>query len=149
MGGCPVVARAERLRHHAQMTPPRILIVIPAHWTRALLRAELREAGYDAVGARDLLEALAGDPAPPGPVRLILLDQEALAAGDEQLLEDLLARLRQRYPGALMVLLTSATHKAPEGPFQQVLRRPMSIADIVRAIERVVPLPPGERRPLD
>lgn len=131
------------------MTPPRILIVIPVHWTRALLRAELREAGYDAIGARDLLEALSVDPGQPAPLRLILLDQSSLTAGDGELLRDMLDRLRHRHPAALMVLLASATHKAPDGPFQQVLRRPMSIADIVRAIERVVPLPPGERHPLD
>jgi CheY-like chemotaxis protein len=131
------------------MTPPRVLIVMPVHWTRALLRAELREAGYDAVGARDLLEAMAADPGQPAPVQLILIDQASLTAGDEQLLRELLDRLRNRHPTASMVLLASATHKAPEGPFQQVLRRPMSIADIVRAIEQVVPLPAGARHPLD
>ena len=143
------VAPPEPRRHDARMTPPRVLIVIPAQWTRALLRAELRESGYDAAGARDLLEALGSGSEAADPVRLILLDQDALAAGDAKLLHDLLDRLRARHPSAVMVLLAGATHKAPEGPFQQVLRRPMSIADIVRAIERVVPLPPGERRPLD
>lgn len=33
------------------MLAPRVLILQPDHWPRALLRAELREAGYDAVGA--------------------------------------------------------------------------------------------------
>jgi CheY-like chemotaxis protein len=129
------------------MTPPRVLIVIPAQWTRALLRAELRERGYDAVGTRDLLEALGA--AAPEPIALILVDQEALAAGDEQLLQELLGRLRARHAGARMILHAGATHKAPAGPFEQVLRRPMSIADIVRAIEQVVPLPSGARHPLD
>ena len=144
----PVAPRG-RGRNDEKMKPPRVLIVIPAQWTRALLRAELRESGYDAVGARDLLEALGAGPEIPDPVRLILLDQEALTAGDAQLLHELLDRLRTRHPAACLVLLAGATHRAPEGPFEQVLRRPMSIADIVRAIERVVPLPPEARHPLD
>lgn len=131
------------------MTPPRLLIVIPAQWARALLRAQLRESGYDAVGARDLLEALGTASEAAEPIRLILVDQEALSTGDAHLLHDLLDRLHTRHPDAPIVLLTGATHEAPEGPFEQVLRRPMSIADIVRAIERVVPLPPGARHPLD
>jgi CheY-like chemotaxis protein len=143
------VAPPEKRHHDEQMSPPRVLIVIPAQWTRALLRAELRESGYDAVGARDLLEALGTGSEGPEPVRLILLDQEALAAGDAELLRDLLDRLRERHPGASLVLLAGTTHKAPDGPFEQVLRRPMSIDDIVRAIERVVPLPPEARHPLD
>jgi CheY-like chemotaxis protein len=129
----------------SQAMAPGILIVMPAHWTRALLRAQLRECGYDAVGARDLLEALGLSAA----VRLILVDQDALSEGDERLLSDLLHRLHAHHPDAALLLLAGATHKAPDGPFQQVLRRPMSIADIVQAIERVVPLPAAERHPLD
>src|SRR5512142_2916514 len=46
--------------------PPRILVVMPAQWPRALVRAELRERGYDAAGARDLLEALSEDESAEG-----------------------------------------------------------------------------------
>lgn len=143
------VAPARQGRNDEKMKPPRVLIVMPAQWTRALLRAELRESGYDAVGARDLLEALGSGLETPDPVPLILLDQEALAAGDAELLHELLDRLRARHPGASLVLLAGATHKAPAGPFEQVLRRPVSINDIVRAVERVVPLPAEARHPLD
>ena len=129
--------------------PPRILVVMPAQWPRALLRAELRERGYDAAGARDLLEAL-GESGPAGaPVRLILIDQDALAEGDPALLHDLVQRLVEHHPAAAVVLLAGTMHKAPEGPWQQVLRRPMSISDIVTAVQLAVPLPPGERHPLD
>ena len=129
--------------------PPRVLVVMPAQWPRALLRAELRERGYDAAGARDLLEALSdGEPA-EGPVRLILIDQDALTEGDAQLLRDLVHRLVEHHPAATVILLAGTMHKEPEGPWQQVLRRPMSISDIVTAVQLAVPLPPGDRHPLD
>ncbi len=130
------------------MSAPRVLIVMAAQWPRALIRAELREAGYDAVGARDLLEAL-GAPDEPGPFRLVLLDQAALSAGDPALLRDLLDRFIARHPGAPILLLSGTAHEAPDGPWLRVLRRPMSISDIVAAIGRAVPLPRGERHPLD
>ena len=129
--------------------PPRILLVMPDQWPRALLRAELRERGYDAAGARDLLEALSEGESAEGPVRLILIDQHALAEGDAVLLHDLIDRLVTHHPDALVVLLAGTMHKEPEGPWQQVLRRPMSISDIVTAIQRMVPLPSGQRHPLD
>ena len=129
--------------------PPRILLVMPGQWPRALLRAELRERGYDAAGARDLLEALSEGESAEGPVRLILIDQIALAEGDAALLHDLVNRLVANHPGAAVVLLAGTTHKEPEGPWQQVLRRPMSISDIVTAVQLAVPLPPGDRHPLD
>lgn len=129
--------------------PPRVLIVMPAQWPRALLRAELRERGYDAAGARDLLEALSEDEPAEGPVRLILIDHDALAEGDAQLLQDLVHRLAEHHPAAAVFLLAGTMHKEPEGPWQQVLRRPMSISEIVTAVQQAVPLPPGERHPLD
>jgi CheY-like chemotaxis protein len=129
--------------------PPRILLVMPQQWPRALLRAELRERGYDAAGARDLMEALSERKSAAGPVRLILIDQNALAQGDADLLHELVNRLPAHHPGAAVVLLAGTMHKEPEGPWQQVLRRPMSISDIVTAVQRAVPLPPGARHPLD
>lgn len=129
--------------------PPRILVVMPAQWPRALLRAELREHGYDAAGARDLLEALGEGESSEGPLCLMLIDQDALAEGDPALLHDLLNRLVARHREAVVMLLAGTMHKAPEGPWQQVLRRPMSISDIVTAVQRTVPLPPAERHPLD
>lgn len=129
--------------------PPRILVVMPAQWPRALLRAELREHGYDAAGARDLLEALSEGESSEGPVRLMLVDQDALGEGDPKLLHDLLDRLVAHHEGAVVVLLAGTMHQAPDGPWQQVLRRPMSISEIVAAIQQTVPLPPAERHPLD
>ena len=42
--------------------PPRILVVSAEHWPRALLRAQLDEAGYDAIGAGTLSRALRHPP---------------------------------------------------------------------------------------
>src|SRR3954470_19927901 len=54
--------------------PPRVLLVMPDQWPRALLRAALRDAGYDAVGAPGLSAALRYRPAVAdrGPVRLVV-----------------------------------------------------------------------------
>jgi DNA-binding response OmpR family regulator len=127
--------------------PPRILLVMPAQWPRALLRAALREEGYDASGTRAMTGALyqaAPDPA-RGPVRLVLLDQDALGETAVGLIDD----LRSRISDAPMVLLAPATRRVQEGPWTRVIRRPISIAALVQAIESLAPLPPGARHPID
>ncbi len=67
--------------------PPRILVVSGEQWPRALLRAQLGEAGYDAIGAGTLSRALRDPPddAERGPVRLMVVDSEAAAAEPEAL----------------------------------------------------------------
>jgi hypothetical protein len=118
--------------------PPRVILAIPDQWPRALLRAELRERGYDAVGAKDLVDALgipASDPG-RGPVRLLLVDHGALA-GPEDLL---LFRLSGRYGDPPVVLLASAATAPPRGPWTRVLRRPVSIGEIADAVAALVPL---------
>src|SRR6266581_4880723 len=65
------------------MTPaPRILVVSGEQWPRALVRAQLDEAGYDAIGARTLSRALRHPPddAERGPLRLVVVDSRAAAA---------------------------------------------------------------------
>jgi hypothetical protein len=123
------------------------MIVMPDQWRRALLRAALREAGYDAVGARGLRQALLIPPAAPerGPVRLIVLDQDALGNGDLPRLE----ALRERHHHPDVVLLARATIRPPEGPWHRVLRRPMSVGDVVSAAESVLPLPSELHHPID
>ena len=126
--------------------PPRILVVMPAQWPRALLRAALREVGYDAIGtrtvrgARTLLTSGEGR----GPVRLILLDQDALTH-DAQIDLDKLRRAAD----ASLVLLAPATRRVSEGVWTGVLRRPLTVGELAQAIERLVPLSPEARRPID
>lgn len=130
--------------------PPRVLLVMPDQWPRALLRAALREAGYDALGAPSLGAALRYRPTTPdrGPVGLIVVDQAALGSEDEIQLDSLL----RRHPGAVRVLLARATMPAPStdrSGWRAVIRRPASIADIVAAVAVLMPLTPDAARPLD
>jgi hypothetical protein len=120
---------------------------MPAQWPRALLRAALREVGYDASGTRALKSAVyqAAHDSARGPMRLVVLDQEALAedeAGD-------LEALRSRIFAAPIVLLAPATRRVRGGPWARVIRRPTSIADLVQEIESLIPLAPEARRPID
>jgi hypothetical protein len=126
--------------------PPRVLIVQAAHWPRALLRAALRHEGYDAVGARDLSEALSYPELEKrrGPVRLIVLDQEALEGHDS-----LVAELKKRYPEAATLVLESAFQPSVQGSWPHVLRHPVTIADIVRRTQELLPLPSTAVHPID
>jgi hypothetical protein len=120
---------------------------MPAQWPRALLRAALREMGYDASGTRALNSAVfqAASDSSRGQVGLVVLDQEALAedeAGD-------LEALRSRISAAPILLLAPATRRVREGPWTRVIRRPTSIAALVQEIESLVPLALEARRPID
>jgi hypothetical protein len=119
-----------------RVPPPRILVVSGEQWPRALLRAQLHEAGYDAIGASTLSRALRYPPddVKRGPVRLIVLDSGAAAAEPEAL-----EHARQRYPGVAFVLVHRAG-AVPPGPWAATLRRPVTIGDIVATVRRLVPL---------
>jgi hypothetical protein len=127
--------------------PPRVIIAMPHQWTRALLRAALREEGYDAVGARGLREAFRIRPVDPerGPVRLLIIDQDALPVGADALL----ARLSERLGGPDAVLVKRATRPLPNGHWRRVLQRPVSVADVVDTARALVPLPAAARHPVD
>jgi hypothetical protein len=126
---------------------PRVLVVMPDQWRRALIRAALREAGYDAIGARGPHEAWLVPPMARdrGPVRLIIVDQDRLSPVEI----DSLSALRERHGEADIVLLARATVEAPDGPWRRVLRRPVSVADIVRAAGELIPLPTELRHAID
>ncbi len=117
--------------------PPRVVIVSDEQWARAGLRAELRERGIDAVGARDVPEALiAGASAPGrGPVRVIVVEQDAL--GDE-ISAGMLSRVRERLGRPSIMLLAHATRTVPPGDWTVVLKRPVSIGDVADAVARLV-----------
>src|SRR3954468_17682428 len=65
---------------------PRVLLVMTDQWPRALLRAALRECGYDAVGTRSVAGAarLAAPDEGRGPVGLVVLEQETLTGGTRE-----------------------------------------------------------------
>jgi hypothetical protein len=140
------------------MTPaPRIIIASPEQWPRALLRAALREIGYDAIGTRTLTGALARLAHAPGrgPVRAIVVDVAAVAAAerdadDRQAAErNALAELCERRGDVPVLLLASAVTATPPGCWSRVLRRPFSIDDVVRAVSALVPLPLERRVHVD
>jgi hypothetical protein len=123
-----------------------VLIVMPDQWPRALLRAALREDGYDAVGTRNLDSALRIRPEEPdrGPIRLVVVDQAALKGA-----EDELERLLARHNAPSTLLLARPTLAVPPGRWDLVLQRPVSVGDIVSATQTLVPLSPDDRHPLD
>jgi DNA-binding response OmpR family regulator len=116
----------------------RVLIVMRAHWPRALIRATLREAGYDALGARDLDEALTypATEAARGSVRLILLDQRAVSGKDDLRLRQLL----ERHSEADTVLLRGAFQSSMPGPWREVVQHPFSIADLSERVQQLLSL---------
>jgi DNA-binding response OmpR family regulator len=134
--------------HSAESSPPpRVLIVMPEQWPRALLRAALREVGYDAVGTRTLSSALRVNPDEPdrGQVRLVILDESVLGGDADGKLTKLLAR--NKSPAT--ILLARPTLAVPDGPWQRVLQRPVSVGEIVEAAQASLPLSLEHRHPLD
>lgn len=127
--------------------PPRVLLVVPGHWPRALLRAELREHGYDALGAPDLAEAMIYPAFAPerGAVRLIVIDQDVLAGTDRALVTSLL----ERHADSVAMLLARGGTTPSSGPWRRVISRPVSIAGIVHTVLELLPLPAEQRHPID
>lgn len=127
---------------------------MPEQWPRALLRAALREIGYDALGAPGLAGALRYRAEVPGrgAVRLVLVDQAALQ-GDEAFPR--LTTLLHRHENPPAILLARGApmprrpDKAEAGPWARVVRRPVSIDGIVAAVRDLLPLPPDSSRPVD
>lgn len=127
------------------MHPPRVLIASAEHRSRRLLRAELREWGYDAIGASNLANAL-HQPAVAGgrgPVRLVIVD------GCTAAVQALLAGARAQYPGSRFLLVQAGTGAPPLAGWDKVLPRPVTIGEIVGAVRELAPLPPELRRPID
>lgn len=117
---------------------PRIVIVSNDQWVRAGLRGELRERGYDAVGARDVADAVHASRPDPGrgPVRLVLVDQTLLGA---ELEADAIERLHRATWRARLVLVAPANRKEAAGPWTDILRRPITVGDIADYISQILP----------
>ncbi len=109
---------------------------------RALLRAALEAAGYDAVGARTVGEALQSAVSEPdrGPVRLVIVDQRSAIDGN-----GLLAELLERHQRSAALLIASSVEAEPPGPWGHVMRRPVRIGEIVDAARALVD--PGAQAP--
>ena len=117
--------------------PARVIIVSHEQWARAGLRAELRERGIDAVGVRDIPEALTQHPqSGRGPVRLLLIDQDTLS---DDVHAGMLRRVRTRLGDPRMILLAQATRDTAPGDWALILRRPVTIGEIADAVLRLLP----------
>jgi hypothetical protein len=127
--------------------PPRVLLVIPNQWHRSLLRAQLRELGYDALGAPDLEGSLLYPAAEPerGPVGLIVVDQQALVGGDH----GLLTHLMDRHARPPSVLIAPAGQAPADGQWVQIVTRPVSIAELAEWVGRLLPRGAGPSRPIE
>lgn len=126
------------------MRRPRVLIIAADRSPRALIRAQLREAGYDAVGAASLRTALSQPLDAPelGPVDAVLVDQATLAAPAAP---SLLHQLASKHPRGRLILLARGTGRLPPGRWDAVLRRPIRVGEIVATVERLAPLRPELR----
>lgn len=128
--------------------PPRVIVVMETQWPRALIRAALREAGYDAAGTQSLATALRIRPTEPdrGAVRLVIVDQSALA-GDRE--EARLGELLARHEQPATILLARPTVRPPKGSWTRVLQRPVSVDDVVAAAAAILQPARAEHHPLD
>lgn len=126
--------------------PPRVLIVMPEQWPRALLRAALREAGYDAYGAIDISEATRPRRMSPerGAPEAVVIDHDAVAMLQPDTVRKVVERL-----GVPVVFVAHATREVPEAPWRRVLRRPVSVEDIAHEVEVLLPLAREARKPVD
>jgi hypothetical protein len=106
-------------------------------WPRALLRAALLDAGYDAVGARSVPEAFALPVSDPerGPVRLVIVDRPVL--GHE---ESAVAQLLRMHGNPIALLLAPAGEGTPAGSWHRVIHRPVSIGGIISVVQTLLPL---------
>ena len=70
-------------------------------------------------------------------------------AGQEDDADGQLAELVARNRSPATILLARPTLAVPDGPWQRVLNRPVSVGEIVAAAQTSLPLSPEHRHPLD
>jgi CheY-like chemotaxis protein len=117
------------------MPVPRVLIVMESQWPRALLLAALQEAGYNAVGASTLDEALSQSAQAPGRASVGLIVVDHHISRDDPLFKALL----KRHPDARPLFLESALQPSNTELADDRLRYPLFIGEVVQAIKRLLP----------
>jgi hypothetical protein len=123
-------------------TEPRILVDLCDPWSGTLLCAELRERGYLAGRVERLAAAiLVPSLEQVGLVRTVVGDGEALGALDTSTLQ----WLRRIGNGPAVAILVAAGAPTPEGPWDRVLRRPLTIGAVADTVEELVRAAPPAR----
>jgi hypothetical protein len=108
---------------------PYAALVLPEHWSCALLRALIVERGWNATCAPTLRAALFGAARAP---KVVLLDLDALTDGDRAVLRALArAEVRPR----LLLLAHALTQALPPGRWA-VLRKPIGVDAIADAVAK-------------
>jgi DNA-binding NtrC family response regulator len=113
------------------------ILLVAADWqSRAMLLAELQEAGYSVIAApalRHAYRALIGRKVHP---RLILLD----VSGDQDATPPYVEQLGELAPGSPLIVLVGAYDVAAWQPLQDrvagFLRRPLKVGDVVEEVRR-------------
>ncbi len=122
------------------MPAPVVWIISAEQWPRAMLRAELIEQGYDAIGVLSLADALTKlGYRPAESPEVVILDLNDAKISRSQLF--MLAQ--QAIP--TLVLGGAAELNDPalkEFSWASTLRRPFSVADIVAAVAQIIPKEP-------
>lgn len=123
---------------------PLVVLVEPEWPTRSYMRAELEELGYDvsvharAADAIAYLERWGLQP------HVIVVD---LVQDGQQ--GEALQTLLEHYPKAALILLVSPLRAVPRWLEQRaamVLKRPVTIRDIIATVQRLAPLPGNPSR---
>lgn len=113
-----------------------ILLVCREWATRALIRAELEEEGYQATGVEDLSEALFQAESGICPAELIILDTVG-----QSLREEALERLRQT---GIATIVCAGPFDLTQVDFRRfglscILVKPLFIGDLVDKVKEVLP----------
>jgi len=119
---------------------PEDLLLVAEDWqSRALVLAELQEAGYEVnaqAGLRQALNHLARDPEHPP---LVVLDLH----GDEFATPETVDALLRLVPEAKLILIVGVYAESVWDRFAAegnvVLRRPVSVGGIVQQVKRLLP----------
>ena len=112
-----------------------VVFIVSGEWDlRGAVRAELREAGMEALGmetVEDMARAIAGGMAPS----LVVIDGAQLHKTEAR---QALQNLRSRVP---LLVIDSRLDPAPPVPRAQTLLRPVSVKEIVARVLAMLSLP--------
>ena len=112
------------------------VLVVGHEWKfRALVRAQLREEGFEALGFDSLNDAQEETTGTAPPPALVIFDTTETSPKEKQQM----AELAERLP----VLVVAAAQESLGSARLQVLRRPVTVDTVVKEAARIVASPAG------